>query len=101
MSERREGVYWVKRNDQCPWETMRFFGKWWANLDYGCEPGVIGPRIPTPDEDWVFVPREPTEEMIRKSTWSGNGDVSVSEPWARKVIFKRMIAIAMSTEDEE
>ena len=32
--------------------------------------------------------------MLRKSNWSGNGDVSVNEEWARRTVWGRMLAAA-------
>lgn len=49
------------------------------------------PAVP---EEWMLVPVEPTDEMLRKSNWSGNGDVSVNEEWARRTVWDRMLAAA-------
>ena len=53
------------------------------------------PSVAVP-EGWKLVPVEPTDEMVRKSNWSGNGDVSVNEDWARKTVWDRMIYAAPS-----
>ena len=43
---------------------------------------------------WALVPVEPTKEMMRASRWSGSGDVSINEPWARLEAWGRMIKAA-------
>ena len=53
------------------------------------------PSVAVPD-GWKLVPVDPTDEMVRKSNWSGNGDVSVNEDWARKTVWDRMIYAAPS-----
>lgn len=53
------------------------------------------PSVAVPD-GWKLVPIEPTDEMVRKSNWSGNGDISVNEDWARKTVWDRMIYAAPS-----
>ena len=71
MSERREGWYWAKyaKGDewQCayydPWSDAFLFAEWGAISSHSVK--QVGPRIPTPDEDWQCVPKEPTEEMTR------------------------------------
>lgn len=74
MSELREGWYWVKIKGRPDWFAARYTTGFYSDspdpkfiLGYYDEddviPDVVGPRIPSPDEDWVCVPREPTEEM--------------------------------------
>lgn len=43
---------------------------------------------------WKLVPVEATPEMLSLSRWSGSGDVSVSEEWARREVWDRMLANA-------
>lgn len=45
-------------------------------------------------EGWQLVPVVPTPEMLNASRWSGSGDVSVNEEWARTEVWRRMIAAA-------
>lgn len=59
-------------------------------------PMVTAPQPAQVPEGWKLVPIEPTDEMVRKSNWSGNGDVSVNEDWARKTVWDRMIYAAPS-----
>lgn len=49
---------------------------------------------------WQLVPIEPTSEMLRRGTWSGNGDVGVDEEWARKVVYQRMLAASPEPPEE-
>lgn len=43
---------------------------------------------------YVLVPVEPTQEMLDVGRWSGAGSVSVQEEWARRVVWRRMLAAA-------
>src|SRR5690625_3757961 len=45
-------------------------------------------------EGWVLVPVTPTPEMLQAGYWSGSGDVSVNQAWARKEVWARMIGSA-------
>lgn len=45
-------------------------------------------------EGWRLVPVEATPEMLNASRWSGSGNVSVDEEWARKQVWHRMLAAA-------
>lgn len=47
----------------------------------------------TPD-GWQCVPVEPSPEMKKAGYWSGSGDVSVNEEWARCEVWKRMLNTA-------
>ena len=72
------------------------------SLDFACEAWQAALQSaqgehPAPvavPEGWKLVPVDPTDEMLRKSNWSGNGDVSVNEEWARRTVWGRMLAAA-------
>ena len=74
MSERREGWYWVKvtprvSGDDDGWEAVKYEGVLWfmaGRSDYLPEGLIdtIGPRIPTPDEDWQCVPKRMDRAMM-------------------------------------
>lgn len=65
MSERKEGWYHVKVGDY--WTCAYWHGKGWTVLGVNqCSDKYfdeIGQRIPSPEEPWVTVPVEPTQEM--------------------------------------
>lgn len=59
--------------------------------------GVSARSITKPaseQEGWVLVPVTPTQEMVQAGYWSGSGDVSVNQAWARKEVWARMISSA-------
>lgn len=45
-------------------------------------------------EGWQAVPVHPTDDMVMASRWSGCGDVSVGEGWARREVLRRGLAAA-------
>ena len=51
-------------------------------------------------EGWKLVPIEPTADMLKRSNWSGNRDVSVDEEWARKTVYRRMLSAAPEAPEE-
>ena len=73
------------------WETVSAVKAALSGAQQGAAPQPA--QVP---EGWRLVPVEPTDEMVRKSNWSGNGDVSVNEDWARKTVWDRMIYAAPS-----
>lgn len=52
-------------------------------------------------DGYALVPLKPTEEMIKRSNWSGNGDVSVNEDWARVTVYQRMITAYLNEKNGE
>ena len=46
---------------------------------------------------WALVPVDPSPDMLRAGCWSGSGDVSVSEEWARREVWGRMLAASPAT----
>lgn len=78
MSERKEGWYWVQYAGQ--WIVSEFDG-----LEFTLDHGPIervGPRIPTPDEPWQCVPKEPTEGMVNAGFWAVGNEQRVDDLWA-------------------
>ena len=79
MSERVDGWYWVKLEDSdgwIPWEwrsSSRSTQGGWFNSE---TPVEVGPRIPTPDEPWRCVPKEPTEEMADSVMWATHSNTA-------------------------
>lgn len=67
MNQRADGWYWVKLEDSdgwIPWEwrsSSRSPQGTWFNSETPIE---VGQRVPTPDEPWQCVPKEPTEDMM-------------------------------------
>lgn len=111
MSERKAGWYWVKLDGE--WHASQYRpghirggdgveAPWSFGILLSMEEAEIeeiGPRISTPDEPWQTVPAEPTPEMMQAGYWSGSGDVSVNESWARREVWNRMLAAAPKAED--
>ncbi|QHD50011.1 hypothetical protein [Vreelandella aquamarina] len=68
MNQRADGWYWVKPDDKGdPWETAHWSGRAWSFMRTRQQSGTVaatGPRIPTPDEPWQCVPKEPDESML-------------------------------------
>lgn len=56
---------------------------------------AAAPAVP---EGWKLVPINATPEMLSRGRWSGSGDVSVSEEWARREVWDRMLAAAPAPE---
>lgn len=97
MSERKEGWYWVKASDDHHWECCQYeFGDGWWIDELGCSRPegwfpVVGPRIPTPDENWQCVPKEPTEEMMEACSLGVSAET--------KGVYQVMVAAAPSPGD--
>ena len=49
------------------------------------------PAVP---DGFRLVPVEPTPDMLCAGYWSGSGDVSVNEEWARREVYARMLNAA-------
>ncbi|WP_406850159.1 hypothetical protein [Chromobacterium phragmitis] len=80
-SERWAKTYWLEADANPPDEKAT-----------GKEPLQVQ-AVP---DGWRLVPIKPTEEMIRKSYWSGAGDVNIHEEWAKREVWARMLAAAPS-----
>lgn len=94
MSERREGWYHVKEHHHENWTCQHWNGTDFSGVDDDCF-AVIGPRIPSPDENWVCVPKEPTEAMQRALRIP---DAAGHDYWAVERI-KRIMAAAHFPDD--
>lgn len=101
MSERKEGMYWVKEIDHphVRWQTAEWDrGQWWSTdnlLEW--QPLVIGDRIPTPDEPWQCVPAAPDDAMAeacRNGLKREFGDCHRGTLGYYKRIIKRALAAA-------
>lgn len=54
----------------------------------------IKPEAVQVPQGWRLVPEKPTDEMMRVGYWSGAGNVSIQEEWARREVWGRMLAAA-------
>lgn len=89
-AQRKAGWYWVKVTAR--WEPAYFDGLEFT-LDHG-PIAKLGPRIPTPDEPWQCVPKEPTQEM------QNHGSVArYHERLDCKGLYKAMLSAAPKPED--
>ncbi|MDE1715591.1 hypothetical protein PWG14_24305 [Chromobacterium amazonense] len=73
--------------------SLREFGMGLIDLNIieAAETQLPAPAVPN---GWQLVPKEPTEDMIRKSYWSGAGEVNIHEEWAKREVWVRMLAAA-------
>lgn len=90
MTEFKAGWYWVKAYSDAPWECSYWNGSAWKNASPNHQHHEVGPRIPTPDEDWVTVPKEATIDMQRAIRTPDSGG---QDHWAARVI-KRIVDAA-------
>lgn len=45
-------------------------------------------------EGWRLVPEEPTDDMLRRGSWSGSNDLSIKDSWVKREMWGRMLAAA-------
>lgn len=68
MSKSRDaGWYWVRVCEGGAWGCFNWNGSKWKDSDGLYDDAlfdVVGPRIPTPDEPWQCVPKEPNSAML-------------------------------------
>ncbi|OBU85508.1 hypothetical protein [Chromobacterium subtsugae] len=67
-----------------------------ANLPNEKAIGKESLQVQAVPDGWRLVPIKPTEEMIRKSYWSGAGEINIHEEWAKREVWGRMLAAAPS-----
>jgi hypothetical protein len=91
----------AKGQEPVAWYTQWENGEWsvYDKPNYGVKSFPLYLHPAPIREGWKWVPIEPTEEMLNAGRWSGAGDVSVAESWARMEIWRRMVFAA--PEDKE
>lgn len=94
MSDRAEGYYHIQIDEgvwECGFWNSRFKSWEFGGLEYKDRSIFrVGPRIPTPDEPWVTVPKEATIDMQRAIRTPDSGG---QDHWAARVI-KRIVDAA-------
>ena len=78
---RKTGWYWCQWDKDGEWECSEWRGYNWDDNEPSCQPVVVGPRIPTPDEDWQAVPKTASENMKDAATW-GLSPHDADEIWS-------------------
>lgn len=97
MSERQSGWYWVRLEDNHPWEVAKLSDSQMEGIEDMW--AVVGPRIPTPDEPWKTAPVDPTREMVLDGAWQSTSGVDdVMEACAQDT-GKAMLNAATKPED--
>lgn len=107
---RPAGWYWVKQDNPYgapSWEPAYFSDGWsistpWCVGKAFIAPVEVGPRIPTPDEPWHCVPKEPNAAM---STAGGAAvrieTTAINKLWTAGKVWQAMLKAAPSPGQEK